>query len=85
MGLLLLLPSTRSVPALLDTYSGAAAAYSVRKVRTAYTGPCIRVRRSSDNAEQDIGFLSNGILDTLTLASFVASNNGLVTTVYDQD
>ena len=84
MGLLLLLPSTRSVPALLDTYSGAAAAYSVRKVRTAYTGPCIRVRRSSDNAEQDIGFLSNGILDTLTLASFVASNNGLVTTVYDQ-
>lgn len=68
---------------LLDTYSGAAAAYSLRKLRTAYTGNAIRVRRSNDNAEQDIGFSGND-LDTSSLSSFVGSNNGLVTTWYDQ-
>lgn len=68
---------------LLDTYTGAAAAFSVRKLRTAYTGSAIRVRRSSDNAEQDIGF-SGGNLDTSSLTTFVGANNGFVTTWYDQ-
>jgi hypothetical protein len=67
----------------LDTYTGAAAAYSVRKLRTAYTGNAIRVRRSSDNTEQDIGF-SGGNLDTSALTTFVGANNGFVTTFYDQ-
>ena len=40
---------------LLDVYTGAAAAYSLRKLRSDYTGACLRVRRSSDSAEQDIG------------------------------
>jgi len=31
--------------------------YSFRKLRTAYAGPAIRIRRASDNAETDIGFL----------------------------
>ena len=31
-------------------------AYSLRKVISSYSGPAIRVRRSSDNAEQDISF-----------------------------
>ena len=31
---------------LLDNYSGAAAAYSLRKLNTSYTGSVIRVRRS---------------------------------------
>ena len=70
-------------PLLLDIYSGAAAAYSLRKLRTAYAGACIRVRRSSDSAEQDIGFVS-GVLDTATLLSFVGAGNGFVTTWYDQ-
>ena len=60
---------------LLDTYSGAAAAYSLRKLRTAYTGNAIRVRRSSDNTSQDIGFDANGELDTASMLSFVGSNN----------
>jgi hypothetical protein len=41
------------------------------------------VRRSSDNAEQDIGF-SGGTLDTNALTSFVGSNDGYVVTWYDQ-
>jgi hypothetical protein len=61
------------------------AAYSLRKLRTAYTGPAIRVRRSSDNAEADIGFTASGDLDTVTLLAFVGiGNNGFVTTWYDQ-
>ena len=68
---------------LLDTYSGAAAAYSLRKLRTAYTGNCIRVRRSSDNTELNIGFVSN-VLDTASLITFVGSGDGFVTTWYDQ-
>jgi hypothetical protein len=68
---------------LLDLYPSAAAAYSVRKLRTAYAGSAIRVRRSSDNAEQDIGFSGND-LDTSALTTFVGANNGFVTTFYDQ-
>jgi len=69
---------------LLDTYSGSAAAYSLRKLRTSYTGSAIRVRRSSDNTEQNIGFTTGGDLDTGALLSFVGSGNGFVTTWYDQ-
>ena len=71
-------------PLLLDTYSGASAAYSLRKLRTAYTGYAIRVRRSSDNTSQDIGFDANGTLDTTTLLSFVGAGNGFVSIWYDQ-
>jgi hypothetical protein len=69
---------------LLDTYTGAAAAYSLRKLKTAYTGNAIRVRRSNDNTEQDIGFIANGGLDTASLKTFVGVNSGFVTTWYDQ-
>ena len=72
------------LPPLLDAYPGAAAAYSVRLLRTAYTGNAIRVRRSSDNTEQDIGFDGNGNLNESALTTFVGANNGFVTTWYDQ-
>jgi len=69
---------------LLDSYPGAAAAYSVRLLKSDYTGNAIRVRRSSDNAEQNIGFDGSGNLDTTALTSFCGSGNGFVTTWYDQ-
>ena len=69
---------------LLDTYTGAAAAYSLRQLRTAYTGSAIRVRRASDNTEQDIGFDGSGELDTTSLASFCSGTNGFVAKWYDQ-
>jgi hypothetical protein len=68
---------------LLDDYSGAAAAYSLRLLRSAYTGSAIKVRRASDNTEQDIGFVNNE-LDTSSLATFCSGTNGFVTTWYDQ-
>jgi hypothetical protein len=69
---------------LLDSYSGAAAAYSLRKLKSSYTGSAIRVRRSSDNTELNIGFDSDGNLDTVTLSVFVGSGNGFVSIWYDQ-
>lgn len=69
---------------LLDTYTGAAVAYSVRKLRAAYAGSAMRVRRSSDNTEEDIGFDANGNLDESALTTFVGAGNGFVTTWYDQ-
>jgi hypothetical protein len=69
---------------LLDDYPGAAAAYSLRLLDSAYEGSAIRVRRASDNAEQDIGFDGNGDLDTSALATFCAGTDGFVKTWYDQ-
>jgi hypothetical protein len=53
-------------------------------LRTAYTGSAIRVRRSSDNAEQDIGFTALNVLDESALTTFCGVGNGFVTTWYDQ-
>ena len=69
---------------LLDFYPNSAAAFSLRKLRNAYSGSAIRVRRASDNTEQDIGFQVNGDLNTTTLTSFCSGTNGFVTTWYDQ-
>ena len=42
-------------------------------------GSAVRVRRSSDNSETDIGFTVNGNLDTAALLTFVGAGNGFVT------
>lgn len=55
---------------------------SIRKKYSTATN-AIRVRRSSDNAEQDIGFTGDA-LDTTSLATFVGANSGFVVTIYDQ-
>lgn len=59
------------------------AVYSLRLINTSYAGHCIKVRRSSDNTEQDIGF-SSGVLDTSALLTFVGAGNGFVSAWYDQ-
>ena len=72
---------------LLDTYTGAVAGFSLRLLTGSYTGSAIRVRRSSDDTEQDIGFNASNELDTAALLSFVGTggtDNGFVTTWYDQ-
>lgn len=69
---------------LLDQYPGAAAAYSTRRLSSTYAGSAIRVRRSSDDAEADIGFTSTGDLDTAALLAHVGASDGFVRTLYDQ-
>jgi len=59
-------------------------AYALRRVRTAYTGPLIRVRRSSDNAELNIGYDGSNELDTAALLAHCGAGNGFVTVWYDQ-
>jgi hypothetical protein len=76
--------SATSFVGILDTYPNATIAHSIRKLRSAYSGNAIRVRRSSDNAEQDIGFTSAGDLNTTSLNTFCGANDGFVTTWYDQ-
>jgi hypothetical protein len=58
---------------ILDKVKGAVVAFSLRKLRKQYNGFAIKVRRSSDNAEKDIGFIGQG-LDTVTLMEFTQPN-----------
>ena len=69
---------------LLDKFTGSLAAYSLRKLKSIYSGSAIRVRRSSDNSEQDIPFDGSGNLNTSSLLSFVGSGDGFVSVWYDQ-
>lgn len=86
MGLLLLQGNTGPTftSGLLDSFGSAAGAYSIRRLRLGHTGPCMRVRRSSDSTEQDIGFRANGDVDTAGLLLFCGAGNGFVTKWYDQ-
>jgi hypothetical protein len=75
--------ATSSFSYLLDQFPSAAAAYSLRKLRSAYSGNCIRVRRSSDVVDQDFGFINN-VLDLTALQTFIGVNTGYIITWYDQ-
>ena len=68
---------------LLNNYGGASVTYSLRKLSSTSTY-AIKVRRSSDNTEMNIGFDVSGNLDTTALTTFVGAGNGFVTTWYDQ-
>lgn len=65
--------------------ASSAVAYGLRRLRTNYTGPAIRVRRTSDNAEADIGFAANGSLNVAALLAHCGGSSGFVRTWYDQD
>ena len=75
-------PLFGGVPYLLDIYTGAAAAYSLRQLRTGVTN-VVRVRRdTSPSVEED--FTAEEITDGTLLAFVGAGNNGHVVTWYDQ-
>jgi hypothetical protein len=67
----------------LNQFPNASLGLSLDKLDKNYTGSAIKVRRSSDNTELDIGFVNNE-LDTASLLDFVGSGNGFVTIIYDQ-
>src|SRR3982751_2269663 len=67
----------------LDFLSTATAAYGLRRLRTGYSGNCIKIRRSSDNTDLDIGFSGNNI-DISALLTFVGAGNGTIRIWYDQ-
>jgi hypothetical protein len=56
----------------------ASAAYSTRLLRTSYNGFCLRVRRTSDNAQANVAFDgSNTVSATSTVTIAVAGTSGL--------
>ena len=71
---------------VLDNITNAAnvtGVWSLRKLKSAYAGNCLRIRRSSDNTEQDFGF-SADVVDAAGIASFVGGGAGYAVTWYDQ-
>jgi hypothetical protein len=67
---------------LLKVSTQASSAFSLRKIGP-YFGNIIKVRRSSDNTEQDIGIV-NGSLDETSLLNFCGAGDGFVSVWYDQ-
>ena len=85
MGLLLLMGNSFS-GALDSLGTGLESAWSVgRRLRAAYTGPVIRVRRSSDNAEQDFyGTGAGGAVSVSAVQAFCGAGDGFLATIYGQ-
>jgi hypothetical protein len=70
----------------LDGYtSSLAASWSIRRrLLTSYTGALIRVERSSDNTQSDIGYDGSGNLDQSALTTFTGAGSGYIAKFYDQ-
>jgi len=83
-------PAVAAAGLLLDQVA-VVGAYSFRKLVSTYAGPVLRVRRDSDNTEQDVGF-SGGVLDTAAMLAFCGAAgsaapqpaNGYASKWYDQ-
>lgn len=61
--------------------------YSLRRRKTGYAGSCIRIKRSSDSTQTDIGFDGAGYCDGAAISAFVGvggTDQGFVTKWYDQ-
>lgn len=68
---------------ILDDYTGAIAAYSLRKLDKDYTGFAIRVVKTATLDSAEIGF-SGCYLDTVALKAFAGSDSLAVLAWYDQ-
>lgn len=67
----------------LDLITGAAAAYSMRRLRTDYEGAPVNVRRLSDNTTQVIDFIGNNF-DAVTFDAFTSGTTGFDVDWFDQ-
>jgi hypothetical protein len=79
--------ASSSANLLLNDYSGAISAMSSsRRIDKYYEGPILRVRRSTDDAELDIGYDGSNNLDTTSIVSFAGGPwvTMYVVRVYDQ-
>lgn len=73
-----------SGPYLFDKYSGASVGYSFRQLKSTAT-KSVRIRRVSDNAEQDFGFVG-GYVDSTAITNYISTGGGFgyITKWYDQ-
>jgi hypothetical protein len=81
-------PTATATYPILNTYPDAAIAFSMRLLRTQHlntsTPYALRVVRTSDSAQQDIGFLPSGAFNASGLTSFCGASACKVVTWYDQ-
>lgn len=78
-------PSGGSFVGPLDGLPAPLAAYSFRRLLSAYiANKAVNIRRSSDNAAQDFGFLASGSFDAASAAAFIGAGSGFITKWYDQ-
>lgn len=69
---------------ILNTFPGAFAAYSLRKLKTGTLDSIILIQRESDNETLPIGFSSDGFLDTTSITNFCIGTTCRVTELKDQ-
>lgn len=70
---------------ILDRITGAQFIYSFFHLRSAYVGPCVRVRRDSDQAEKDFGFSpQGGEVSWTSIQNFLGVAKGYISIFYDQ-
>lgn len=68
-----------------DIVTGAIAWWGLRAYSSAARGSnCCRIRRLSDNAEQDFVTLATGAVDRASISAFLASTTGAFVAFYDQ-
>jgi len=77
------------MPLPLDSFRTPSGAYSFRKLKSTYSGPAIRIRRASDNAEADINFLGyvpglGSPWDEAAANAHCAATTCFIRTWYDQ-
>lgn len=79
------IPYARFVGALDGLTTNLAGVWWIAKrLLSSYTGPLIRVRRSSDSLETPIGYTADGSLDTASLLAWCGTGDGFITVIYNQ-
>lgn len=85
LSLLVFPPELGPPPPAFDAFASQLyAIYGLTRLRSSYAGPGVRVRRSSDGAETDIGFTFLGALDVAGLLAFAGTASAFVVAWYDQ-
>lgn len=83
-----ILASSRATAAFegpLDDYEAdLGAAFSIRRLRSGYSGYCMRVRELNGGGQLDIGFDSNGLVNVAAIEAHIGSANADITIWYDQ-
>lgn len=73
--------SATPILSIISSYANTVgAAWGFRKLSPTYGGNCITVRRSYDNTEMEIGFLSSGLANETVLANFISTGVTLAAT-----
>lgn len=73
-----------ATPPPYDATPSIVAAFGMRRLLTSYSGPLLRLRRASDNAEADFGATGGGDLDTAAISAWLGAAAGYARTWYDQ-